>query len=97
MNATETGSQDDQSNEQSSTTLPIWSKKYWTGSGSIEIAVWSRIDDNNREQLSCSFKKSFKEKKKFRDSNTFFPQELLIAALAMQEAAMFCFNHQNKK
>jgi hypothetical protein len=90
-----------QSNGQSSTkNKPVFSKRYWTGSGNIEVAVWENSNgegDDERIVLSTTLRKTFKSDGEYEESKSLFPQELPLAALALQEAAAFCFNEQNKK
>ena len=79
---------------------PVFSKRYWTGSGNIEVAVFENVTgegDDERVVLSTTIKKSYKGDDGYKDSKSFFPQELLIAAFALQEAASFCFNENGKK
>jgi hypothetical protein len=79
---------------------PIWSRRYWTGSGNVEVAIFENVNgdgDEERVVLSTTLKKTYRDGDDYKDSKSFFPQELPIVALAVQEAASFCFNLANKK
>jgi hypothetical protein len=79
---------------------PIFSKKYWTGSGNIEVSVWENVTgegDDERVVLSTTLRKTYKADGEYKESASFFPHDLLTAAFALNEAAQFCFNQQNKK
>jgi hypothetical protein len=91
-------SQADQGKEPKNT--PVYSKRYWTGAGNIEVSVWENVTgegDEERVVLSTSLKKTYKSENGYKDSNSFFPQELPLVVFALNEAAQFCFNEQNKK
>src|SRR5437773_1189520 len=81
--------------------VPVFSKRYWTGAGNIEVAVFENVTGEGEDErivLSTSLKKTYKDGKgDYQDSKSFFPQELPLAALALSEAASFCFSEANRK
>jgi hypothetical protein len=90
-----------QEEKQEPKNTPVFSKRYWTGAGNIEVAVFENVTgegDDERVVLSTSLKKTYKDAKgDYQDSKSFFPAELTIAAFALNEAAAFCFSEQNRK
>ena len=71
---------------------PIWSRRYWTGRGNVEVAVWSNMieqDGNDREVFSATIKKTYKDGEEYKESGSFFPEELSLVAFALQEAFSF--------
>lgn len=66
--------------------LPVYSCKYWTGSGQLEIAVFENEGDNGRKQYATSVKKTYKVGDEFKESKTFFPEELPLVASALNIA-----------
>lgn len=71
---------------------PVWSRRYWTGSGNLEIAVWERTigeGDESRVVRNTTMKKTYKEGSDFKESNSLRVEELGIALLAIQEAFHF--------
>ena len=91
------------SNNRSSTTEkaePIWTRKFWTGSGNLEISIWENTTgegDEERTVLSTTLKKTYKKGNEYKESSSFFPAELPLAALALTEAARYCFDLSNKQ
>lgn len=79
---------------------PVYSKKYWTGSGNLECSVWENVTgegDDERVVLSTTLRKTYKVDGEYKESTSLFPQELPLAALALSEAAAYCFNEQNRQ
>lgn len=68
---------------------PVWSRRHWTGSGTLEVAVWSRMvgeGDNAREVLNTTLKKTYKDGEEYKESGSYRPEELGLIILALQEA-----------
>jgi hypothetical protein len=71
---------------------PVWSRRYWTGKANVEVAVWSNVIEQNgddREVFSASLKKTYKDGDDYKESGSFFPEELPLVAFALQEAFSF--------
>lgn len=83
-------------------TKPVWSRRYWTGSGSLEVAVWEREigkGDDARLVMNTTLKKTYKEKDsdEYKESSSFRPEELGLVCLAMQEAFRFISEENHRE
>ena len=81
-------------------TKPVWSRRYWTGSGNLEVAVWSRMvgeGDDARQVLNTSLKKTYKTDTEYKESSSYRFEELGLVILALQEAAHFISEQQNRE
>ena len=81
-------------------TKPVWSRRYWTGSGNLEVAVWSRTigeGDSEREVLNTTLKKTYKDGDDYKESSSFRPEELGLVCLAMQEAFRFISEENHRE
>jgi hypothetical protein len=79
---------------------PAWSRRYWTGKGNVEVAVWSKIieqDGNDREVFSATVKKTYKDGEEYKESGSLFPEELPLVAFAIQEAFSFISETQHRQ
>jgi len=79
---------------------PVWSRRYWTGKGNVEVAVWSNVieqDGNDREVFSATIKKTYKDGEEYKESGSFFPEELPLVAFALQDAFSFISATQDRK
>lgn len=91
-----------QREERDEKSKPVFSRRAWTGSGSVEVAVFERMvegRDSEREfrLFSIVAKRSWKGDKGYQSSNSFFPEDLLPLALFLQEAYAFVASEQSKK
>lgn len=78
---------------------PLWSRRYWSGSGHIEVAVWSRMigeGDDAREVLNTTLRKTYKDGDDYKDAKSYRPEELPLIAFVLQEAFRF-ISDQNAK
>ena len=82
--------------KESPKTTPLWSRRYWTGTGTIEIAVWDKMV-NDRRVLNTTLKKIFKDGDEYKQSETFFPQDLATVILGLQEAFHFISDEMAKE
>ena len=64
---------------------PVFSRKYWTGSGVCEIAVFENTD-GDRVEYSVTCKKTYKDGDEYKESKSFFQQELPLVAAALNDA-----------
>lgn len=79
---------------------PLWSRRYWTGKGNVEVAVWSNMiqqDGDEREVFSATIKKTYKDGEEYKESGSFFPEELPLVAFALQEAFGFISETQHRE
>jgi len=81
---------------------PVFTRRAWTGSGSVEVAVFDRmVEDKDGEREFRLFnivaKRSWKDEKGYQSSNSFRPEDLLPLALFLQEAYTFVAAEQSKK
>jgi hypothetical protein len=79
---------------------PVWSRKYFTGSGVLEVAIWSKTigeGDSARDVLNTSLKKTYKDGDEYKTSTSFRFEELPIVAAAMQEAFAFISAEMNRE
>jgi hypothetical protein len=79
---------------------PVWSRRYWTGKGNVEVAVWSRMVEQNgdeREVFSATLKKTYKDGDEYKESSSFWPEELPLIACALQEAFGFISETLNRE
>ena len=77
------------SNGRNETATPVWSRKHWTGSGQLEVAIWSRMvgeGDQEREVFNTSIKKTYKADEEYKESSSFRAEELPLVAAALTEA-----------
>lgn len=68
---------------------PVWKKRVWTGSGHLEVAVWSRMigeGDAEREVMNTTIRKTYKEGEEYKESKSLRQEELTIAAALLNEA-----------
>ena len=81
-------------------TRPVWSRRYWTGSGNLEIAVWSRTigeGDQQRDVLNTTLKKTYKDGDDYKESSSFRPEEIGLVCLAMQEAFRYISEENHRE
>jgi len=78
---------------------PIWSKRYWTGSGNLEVAVWKReigTGPSSREVLNTTIKKTYKDGDRYKASSSFRPEEIGLVILALQQAFAYISSQQGQ-
>ena len=79
---------------------PIFSRRVWTGTGSVEICVWDKMidgDDGEFRVFNIVAKRCWKEDNDYKSGNAFRPEDLLPLALFLQEAASFVISEQSRK
>lgn len=79
---------------------PVYSKRAWTGSANVEVAVFERmIDGENGERrvFSIAAKRTWKDGEEYKNSNVFRPEDLLPLAFFLQLAYAFITNESSKK
>lgn len=91
-----------QREEKDEKSKPVFTRRAWTGSGSVDVAVFERtVEDRDNEREFRLFnivaKRSWKNDKGYQSSNSFFPEDLLPLALFLQEAYTFVASEQSKR
>ena len=79
---------------------PIFSRRAWTGTGSVEVAVFPKMIDGNDGEyrvFNTIAKRCWKEGEEYKSGNAFRPEDLLILALFLQEATSFICTEQAKR
>jgi len=81
-------------------TGPIFTRRVWTGTGSVEVAVFDKmIEDDGQEfrVFNVVAKRTWKKDDKYESGNSFRPEDLLPLAVFLQEAYSFIANEQAKR
>lgn len=79
---------------------PIFSRRYWTGSGTIELACWRKTigeGDEARDVINTTLKKTYRQDGEYKESSSFRPEELPLLAAALQQAFEFCCSEANRE
>jgi hypothetical protein len=79
---------------------PIFSRRAWTGSGAVEVAVFDRMvdgDNGSYRVFNTVAKRSWKDGEEYTSSNNFRPEDLLPLAIFLQEAYSFIASEQAKR
>jgi hypothetical protein len=79
---------------------PAFSRKVWTGSGWVEVAVFPKtIAGENGDYVvwSTLVKRAWKEGDEYKSGSFFRPEDLLPLALFLQEAASFVMHEASQK
>jgi hypothetical protein len=78
----------------------VFTRRFWTGSGNLEIAVWNRTIGEGEEAhdvLNTTLKKTYKDANgDYQESGSLRVEELGLAILALQEAFSFISNELAK-
>ena len=78
---------------------PVWSNKVWTGSGTIEVAVFQHmVQGANGEFVAFSIaaKRSWKDGDDYKESRSFRPEDLLPLAELLRCAWTFISEHRRE-
>lgn len=79
---------------------PVFSRRVWTGTGSVEVAVFSKeIDGDNGpyQVFNVAVKRTWKDDEGYQSSNSFRPEDLLALAVFCEEAWSFISNENSKR
>lgn len=99
-NRTRGGGTAERSNGREEKSPPIWSRRKWTGSGNVEVAVFDKMvkgDDGEFRVFTVSAKRSYKDGDEYKSGHWFRPEDVLILALFLQEAASFIASEEAKR
>ena len=59
---------------------PVWSRRYWTGGGAVEVAVFERAVDSGNNSFttySTGVKRTYKDGDHYKSVYSFRPEDLL--------------------
>ena len=79
---------------------PVFTRRVWTGTGSVEVAVFSKElegDNGPYQVFNVVAKRTWKDDDGYQSGNSFRPEDILVLALFLQEAASFIVNEQSRK
>lgn len=79
---------------------PIFSRRKWTGSANVEVAVFDKMIEGEGGEFrvfTVVAKRSWKDGDEYKSGNYFRPEDLLILALFLQEAASFIAQEEAKR
>lgn len=81
-------------------TPPVYSHRYWTGSGHIEIAVFAHVGEGDSGSsfttYSTFLKRTYKDGDEYKETRFLRPEDLLVTAHALQQAYAFIASHPQK-
>src|SRR4051812_35127570 len=78
---------------------PVWSKRYWTGGGSVEVAVFERAVDNGNNSFvtySTGVRRTYKDGDEYKSVHSFRPEDLLALAHGVTEAFSWISDQERK-
>ncbi len=84
---------------------PIFTRRVWTGTGSVEVAVFDKDlpstdadEQGGKHQVfNVVAKRVWKEGEEYKSGNSFRPEDLLPLSLFLEEAFAFIATEQMKK
>lgn len=86
--------------EKSEKTAPIFTRRVWTGSANVEVAVFDKLVDGDNGEFrvfNIVARRSWKEGDKYESNNSFRTEDLLPLSLFLQEAYSFVASEQAKR
>ena len=87
----------DSGDEREKGSPPVYSRRAWTGSGTVEVAVFERMitsDNGERRVFNIVAKRTWKVGDEYQSSKAFRPEDLLPLALFLQFAYAFITNQR---
>ena len=81
-------------------TKPIFSRRMWTGTGSVEVAIFEKSVESDKADFrvfNVVCKRVWKSEQGYESGNSFRPEDLGVLAVFVQEALLFIANEQSKK
>lgn len=79
---------------------PVYSRRFYTGSGVVEAAVWERtVGERNSERLvyNVTVSRTYKDGDEYKRAYSFFPQDVPALALALQDCAFWIAEQESKR
>lgn len=76
---------------------PVWSNRVWTGSGTIEVAVFQHMVQGASGEFaafSTAAKRSWKDGDDYKESRSFRPEDLLPLAELLRSAWNYISEHR---
>lgn len=85
--------------EQSDTkrTGPVWRKRYWTGGGSVEVAIFEHVIDNGQSSFTSyatSISRNYKDGDQYKSARSFRLEDLLPLSHGLAEAFTWISSQQ---
>jgi hypothetical protein len=82
-------------------TPPVYSRRYWTGSASVEIAVFSRVVESGTGSFTSygtAVKRTYKDDSgEYKETRYLRPEDMLVAAHALEQAFAWITSEQQQK
>src|SRR3954453_6593383 len=78
---------------------PVWSRRYWTGGGAVEVAVFERTVDNGNSSFatySTGVRRANKDGDEDGAIHSFRPEDLLALAHGLTEAFAWISSQDRK-
>src|SRR3954469_21552018 len=78
---------------------PVWSRRYWTGGGAVEVAVFERTVDNGNSSFSTystGVRRTYKDGDEYKSIHSFRPEDLLALAHGLTEAFAWISSQERK-
>ena len=82
--------QDEQKSEK---TAPIFTRRVWTGSANVEVAVFDKMmegDNGEYRVFNVVARRSWKDGEKYESNNSFRPEDLLPLSLFLSLSLSDC-------
>lgn len=79
---------------------PVWSRRTWTGNGSVEVAVFEKevtSDNGTFTAYSVSVKRTYKDDNGYKDAKGFQGPDLPHLIVLLNAAALFITEEQNRE
>jgi hypothetical protein len=96
----ETGEPERNGEEREKGSPPVYSRRAWTGTGTVEVAVFERMvesESGDRRVFHVVAKRTWKDGDEYKSSNVFRPEDLLPLSLFLQFAYAFITNENSKR
>ena len=78
---------------------PVYSRRLWTGSANVELAIFARAVESNGSSFtaySTVLRRTYKDGDEYKETRFLRPEDLLVAAHALQQAYAFITSEQQK-
>lgn len=77
---------------------PVWSRRYWTGSANLEIAVFEKTVGGQRGEFrtfNVSIKRTYKDGDEYKEAKGFRAEDVPVLASALLQAHAFIAEEMN--
>ena len=80
---------------------PVWSRKRWTGSANIEVAVFEKmVKEGTQEEFmtwNVSAKRTYKDDEGYKSVQGFRSEDVPVLVQLLQQADAFISDQQNRE